>query len=224
MKHGIFITGTGTDIGKTWFSGLLVKYLREKGINAGYYKAALSGAEECNGKLIPGDAKFVCETAALPIEPEQLVSCIYRTAVSPALAAELEGNQPQLEVIEQDYHNLFRNFDFLVVEGSGGIVCPIRRDDSPIMLTDIIQRLDLDLLLVADAGLGTINSTILTLEYAQRRNLTVRGIVLNRFDSRNFLHQDNRQSLEMMTGLPVAASIKEGELSLTDFDLHLLQR
>ncbi|MDO5566419.1 MAG: dethiobiotin synthase [Planctomycetia bacterium] len=222
VKHGIFITGTGTDVGKTWFSGLLVKYLREHQINAGYYKAALSGAEEIDGRLVAGDAKFVCDTAGLTVDPNQLVSYVYRTAVSPALAAEMEGNPPELSVIEHDFNQMFNMFDFLVVEGSGGIVCPIRRGDHPIVLVDIITRLALDIIIVANAGLGTLNSTVLTLQYARSHGIGVRGIVLNHFDSNDFLHQDNKQSLLQATGLPILACLPDDEQTLSDFDLSTI--
>ena len=85
-KKGIFITATGTDVGKT----LILKKLREASVNAGYYKAALSGAYRNASKLIPGDAAYVASISGLPVPPEQLVSYIYEPAVSPHLAAELE--------------------------------------------------------------------------------------------------------------------------------------
>ena len=65
MAKGIFITGTGTDIGKTYVTGLVVKKLRDCGDDAGYYKAALSGAVKRNGRLVPGDAEFVCDMASV---------------------------------------------------------------------------------------------------------------------------------------------------------------
>lgn len=55
MAKGLFVTGTGTDVGKTYVTALIVKKLREAGLNAGYYKAALSGAERVDGHLVPGD-------------------------------------------------------------------------------------------------------------------------------------------------------------------------
>ncbi|MDD2524471.1 MAG: dethiobiotin synthase, partial [Endomicrobiaceae bacterium] len=65
MSKSIFITGTATDVGKTFVTGLIVKKLHDSGINAGYYKAALSGAEKINGQLIPVDAKYVCDVAGI---------------------------------------------------------------------------------------------------------------------------------------------------------------
>ena len=217
-KRGIFIAGTGTDIGKTWFSGILVRHLRALGINAGYYKAALSGAEVREGRVIPGDARFVCETAGLSLDSNQLVSYVYRTPVSPAFAAEIEGNPVDLSVVERDFNNLFQYFDYLVTEGSGGIVCPIRRGDQPLWLIDVIRRLNLDILVVADAGLGTINDVVLTLEYARSHHLTVRGAVLNRFDQNDFLHRDNLNSLESILEVPVLACLAPDDLELRHFD------
>ena len=65
MSRAVFITATGTDVGKTYVTALIVKRLRKAGINAGYYKAALSGAEERGGKLVPGDADFVARASGI---------------------------------------------------------------------------------------------------------------------------------------------------------------
>ena len=73
-KKGIFITATGTDVGKTYVTALILKKLREVSVNAGYYKAALSGAYRNAGELIPGDAAYVASISGLPVPPEQLVS------------------------------------------------------------------------------------------------------------------------------------------------------
>lgn len=205
--NGIFVIGTGTDVGKTYAAGYLVRELRQRGVSAGYYKAALSGALEENGRLIPGDAAFVCELAGLDAAPQELVSYIYKTAVSPALAAEREGNLPDLAVIERDAFALAKKYDYLIVEGSGGIYCPLRRGDTTIELTDVIRRLRLDTVLVADAGLGTLNSIVLTLSYAASHDIVVRGLILNRFERENFLHQDNRESLQALGAPPIVAVI-----------------
>ena len=81
MTKGLFITATGTDAGKTYLTGLMIKKMRESGYTAGYYKAALSGAERKGGALIPGDADHVKRTAGLTEPFSQMVSYIYETAV-----------------------------------------------------------------------------------------------------------------------------------------------
>ena len=89
-KKGIFITATGTDVGKTYVTALILKKLREVSVNAGYYKAALSGAYRNAGELIPGDAAYVASISGLPVPPEQLVSYIYEPQLPPIWSAELE--------------------------------------------------------------------------------------------------------------------------------------
>ena len=180
MTKGIFITGTGTDVGKTYAAGLLLKKLRESGRNAGYYKAAASGNERLeDGTIAAGDAREICRLSGLPDRPESLISYLYETAVSPHLAAKLEGGPVSLEKVAADFTALSRRFDVLVAEGSGGIVCPIRWDDRErILLEDVIHALALPIVIVADAGLGTINHTVLTVAYARSKGLDPRGMIL----------------------------------------------
>lgn len=210
MKQGIFVTGTGTDVGKTYITALLLKGLREKGIDAGYFKAALSGAEWRGGKRIPGDAEFVCKIAGIPDPPESLVPYCYDTAVSPHLAAKLEGNPIELEQIAEALERVQNRFPFVAAEGSGGILCPLRYDEKKLMLTDVIRLTGFELLLVAPAGLGTINSAILTIDYAKGQGFRTAGVILNQYEPRNFLHEDNRKMIEELSGIPVIAYAEKG--------------
>ncbi len=208
MNKGIFVTATGTDVGKTYVTGLLIKQLRNMGMNVGYYKAALSGAEITSEGLIPGDAAFVNRVANLGENPMDLVSYIYENQVSPHLAAQIEGNPLEMSVVKEHFNELGKRYDYMVVEGSGGIVCPIRYDDEKkIFLEDIIQELALDTILVADAGLGTINSVLLTAEYMKQKGILIRGIVLNHYDSECIMHQDNKKMIQAMTQIPILATV-----------------
>mgnify|MGYP000806004240 FL=1 len=103
MTKAIFVTATGTDVGKTYISALIVKKIRELGYNCGYFKPALSGAIEKDGKLIPGDCDFVLKTAGINSAPLNYVSYVFKTAVSPHLAAEIENNPIKIEKIKSDY-------------------------------------------------------------------------------------------------------------------------
>ena len=88
MSKGLFVIGTGTDVGKTYVTGLLLKYLRDNGYNACYFKAALSGAvKNPDGDLIPGDAVEVLSMANLDEDTDFVVPYVYETAVSPHLAS-----------------------------------------------------------------------------------------------------------------------------------------
>lgn len=209
MSRAVFITGTSTDVGKTFVSGLILKKLRAGKISAGYYKAALSGAEEAGGILVPGDAKYVCDVSGIKENPQTLVSFIYKTPVSPHLAARIERQPVDLEKIERDFNSLKSVYEYITVEGSGGLVCPLRVDDKIIMLTDVIKSLNLDIVIVASSLLGTINSTVLTVEYAKKLNIAVKGVIMNYFDENDFMHMDNKKQIEKFTGVPVIASVSK---------------
>jgi len=221
LSKGIFITATGTDIGKTFVTALMIKKLRQNGINAGYYKAALSGAEWLDWLLVAGDPDYVCKISGMNDDPNSLVSYIYETAVSPHLAAQIESNPIDMDVLLYDFEKSKSNFDFLTVEGSGGIVCPLRRDSKSIMLTDVIKAFDLDVVIVASAELGTINSAVLTVEFARQLDIAIKGIIINGYEADNFLHIDNKKQIENLTGVPVIACVPHDAVDL-EIDLDVL--
>ena len=100
MSKGLFITGTGKDVGKTYVTGLIVKKLQETGAKAAYYKAAMSGNErDEKGKLIPGDAVWVKNVSGITQDLDTMCPYVYETAVSPHLASRLEGNPVTLEKV-----------------------------------------------------------------------------------------------------------------------------
>lgn len=214
----VFVTATGTDIGKTYISGLLVKKMRELNYNCGYYKPALSGAvRKPDGSLLPGDCDFVMKLANLNRNPLDCVSYCFEEAVSPHLAANRVGVEIKADKILSDFKTISNDFDYMVVEGAGGITCPFCITGSrTILLPEIIKNLGLDIIIVADGGLGTINSVLLTVEYANAQNLNIRGIILNNYIKDDFMYIDNKQQVERLTGIPVIAEVAKG-----DVDLHI---
>ena len=216
---GYFVTATGTDVGKTFITALLVKKWRDSGIDAGYYKAALSGAELRDGKWVAGDADYVKRIANLPDTQEQLVSYVYKEAVSPHLAARKEGNPVELAKVKADFDAACTRHEFVFAEGSGGIICPIRYDDQKVFLVDIMKTLDLPLVIVTTAALGSINACVLSVEYARSRGLDVRGLIVNRYGSSGNLEMedDNIRMMQDLTGLEILAKVKNGD---TDLGVH----
>ncbi|MCT4660463.1 MAG: dethiobiotin synthase [Tissierellales bacterium] len=221
MTKSIFITGTGTDIGKTYVSALIAKKLSKSNTNVSYYKPALSGAIKTKTNLIAGDAYEVFEIAGLKGNPNSNVSYILETPVSPHLASKMEGVSIDLDKILMDYKTISKQHEYLIVEGCGGIICPI--NSSPkLMLTDIIKTLDLDIIIVADASLGTINSSLLTINHAKNLGLNIKGIILNRFDKNNFLHIDNKIQIQALSDIPVIACVGTGDSEI-DIDIEFLK-
>ena len=97
MSKAVFITGTGTDMGKTYLSGLIVKKLAQAGKNPAYYKAAMSGNDRrADGSLIPGDALFVKEMSGISQSLDDMCPYVYENAWSPHLASRVEGNPVDL--------------------------------------------------------------------------------------------------------------------------------
>ena len=86
------------------------------------------------------------------------------------------------------------------------------------MLKDLIKELEAPIVITADAGLGTINSVLLTVEYADQNNIEIRGIILNNFEPENFMHQDNLEQIEYLTGVKIAATVKRNQK-----DIELLE-
>ena len=216
MKKALFITGTGTDIGKTYVTGLIVKKLRDAGLNAGYYKAALSGAEpDANGTLQPGDAIYVNRVANIGEKTENLVSYVYKEAVSPHLAAKINDQPIDFAKVTVDFKRALAKYDYLTMEGSGGIICPLRWDNQQhVILDDLVKKLDLGVLIIADAGLGTINAAVLTIEHLKSRNIPIKGIIFNNYIPHDLMQDDNERMIEEMTGIKVLAKVKKGDTEL----------
>ena len=211
MSKNIFITATGTDIGKTYISALIVKKMREKGLNCGYFKPVLSGVKELAGHLVDSDANYVVQMADIPIMADECVSYWWKEAVSPHLAAKRMNQKIDISKIKYDFAQISKKYDYLLVEGAGGITCPlIIEKDEKYLLKDLIWELGLSTIIVADAGLGTINSTLLTVEYARANGIEVEGIILNNYDSNNFMHWDNLEQVETLCGVNVVATVSRG--------------
>ena len=155
MSKGIFITGTGTDIGKTYVTGLIVKKLAQAGCKPAYYKAAMSGNNRRpDGSLIPGDALFVKECAGIEQDLDSMCHYVYENAYSPHLASRIEGHPVEMQVVKQGFYSLVPQYDYITMEGSGGILCPICFDEAKIQLEDIIKDLHLSCIMIADAGIN----------------------------------------------------------------------
>lgn len=223
MSKSLFITGTGTDVGKTYVTGLIVKKLRESGKSAAYYKAAMSGNERrSDGSLIPGDAVQVKTMSRIEQPVEEMCPYIYEAAVSPHLAAKFEGNPVEMECVLKNFDHVCSKYEYITAEGSGGILCPLRFDEQTILLEDFIQARSLACLMIADAGLGTINAVVLTAEYMKAHEIPVKGIIFNHYEPGNPLHEDNKRMCETMTGLHVIACVKDEDTNL-DIPFEMLE-
>ncbi|MBQ4402682.1 MAG: dethiobiotin synthase [Synergistaceae bacterium] len=215
--RNIFIVGTGTDVGKTYVAGLMLKEFLHSGINAAYFKAAMSGnVRDSSGNLIPGDALHVKEVSGTSQPLSEMCPYVYERAYSPHLAARIEGNPVNFDAVMAKFDALSAKYDRVIMEGSGGILCPIRLDgEKEIWLEDFVRARDFGCVLVADAGLGTINAVGLTVSYMKAKGMRLTGIIFNRFQPGNILHEDNLKVCEYLTGLKVIACVKDNDSDIT---------
>ena len=219
MSKALFVTGTGTDTGKTYITGLIVKRLQEARKNPAYYKAAMSGNERRpDGTLIPGDALAVQTMSGIDQSLTSMCPYVYEHAYSPHLASRLEGNPVVMEVVKHGFADVAADYDYITVEGSGGILCPICFDEAKIQLEDVVKELRLSSILIADAGLGTINSVVLTAEYMKTHGLPLKGIIFNHYHPGDVMEDDNIFMCEHMTGLPTLAKVQDGD---TELDMNI---
>ena len=219
MSKALFVTGTGTDTGKTYITGLIVKKLQEARKNPAYYKAAMSGNDRRpDGTLIPGDALAVQTMSGIKQSLTSMCPYVYEHAYSPHLASRLEGNPVVMDVVKHGFADVTADYDYVTVEGSGGILCPICFDEARIQLEDVVKELRLSSILIADAGLGTINSVVLTAEYMKTHGLPLKGIIFNHYHPGNVMEDDNIFMCEHMTGLPTLAKVQDGD---TELDMNI---
>ena len=219
MSKALFVTGTGTDTGKTYITGLIVKKLQEARKNPAYYKAAMSGNDRRpDGTLIPGDALAVQTMSGIDQSLTSMCPYVYEHAYSPHLASRLEGNPVVMDVVKHGFADVTADYDYVTVEGSGGILCPICFDEARIQLEDVVKELHLSSILIADAGLGTINSVVLTAEYMKNHRLPLKGIIFNHYHPGDVMEDDNIFMCEHMTGLPTLAKVQDGD---TELDMNI---
>lgn len=188
----IFVTATDTSVGKTFICGLLLRYLLDQGVRAGYQKWASTGGDDP-----PADLVHVLARAGVDYDPgllDQQVPYRFRLPASPHLAAAMEKRRIEPEVIVDQYTRLADRYEVLIVEGVGGLLVPLRRD---LLLADLVARLGLPALVVARSGLGTINHTLLTLEGLRNRAIPVLGVIFSDAadDENQVLVEDNMRTI-----------------------------
>ena len=167
------------------------------------------------GRNGSGKTRLLRLLAGLEQPLETMCPYVYENAVSPHLAARLEGGPVELDVVKAGFDALAKTYDLVTMEGSGGILCPLRVDETgELWLEDVVKALNLGCLVVADAGLGTINSTVLTVEYLRARNIPVKGIILNHYHPGDVMEEDNRLMCEKRAGVPVVACVADGDREL----------
>lgn len=203
--RGLFVTGTDTGVGKTVVTAALAAALRRRGLDAGVMKPVQTGAEERDGNLYAPDAAFLQAVSGVEDPPEWICPVRLRAPLAPSVAAELEGTEVSLTAIQEAYAQLAARHALILVEGAGGICVPLRND---YLMSDLARDLDLPVLVVARPSLGTINHTVLTVQYARSAGLQVVGVLINNYPAEPGLAERTSPAvIERLAGVPVLGCV-----------------
>jgi dethiobiotin synthetase len=208
--RSVLITATDTGVGKTFIAYNLVYALKERGVKVGYLKPI-----ETDVKDVPRDGALLCSLTGQDLE--EAVPVRYSLPLSPYAGILEEKRDFSLAGLKEHYLRLLERHEFLVVEGAGGVAVPIKRDYN---YAHLALDWGLPILLVARAGLGTINHTYLSYFYAKSMGLNILGIVMNGFEGKDVSERTNPIIVEELTGIkPLQVPRVEGlilEPSLRD--------
>jgi dethiobiotin synthetase len=206
--RGVFITGTDTNVGKTWVAAGLTAALRQQGVRAVYFKPIQSGCPQEEGRLIPTDARLARTLAGLAEPLEVLTPICLRLPLAPGVAAAQAGVEVDPGRIAAGLQDLAARYEFLVLEGAGGLYVPLI--GTHFLVLDLIRWLNLPLAVVAKSGLGTINHTVLTVKAAQAAGIKVAGVILNRYPEKPGLATEtNPGVIAALTGVDILGRLPE---------------
>jgi dethiobiotin synthetase len=196
----VFVTATDTGVGKTETSCALLSLMREAGLNPAGFKPYESGCKRLDA---PADALALREAAGSKDALDDVCPHRFRESVAPGVAAKRLGVWPSFARTQEAFRS-FRGRP-LVVEGAGGLFVPV---DASRDVIDLIAQFNLPVLLVARAGLGTLNHTGLSLEALARRRRKVAAILLVKSSpGRDVSEEDNAQILEQRYGVRVLGPV-----------------
>jgi dethiobiotin synthetase len=223
---GVFVTGTGTEVGKTVVAAAIARTLANEGFKVNVFKPAVTGLEEIDGP-IPGEVDPF--SAHRPLADHELLRLAagsgqsdaeiapyrYQPPVSPHLGAELAGEEIEPARLLAAARAAGTGAERLVCEGVGGLLVPLARRSppdmreesaSPYLVRDLAVDLDLPLVIAASPGLGTINHTLLTIEAARTAGLEVVAVVLTPWpDTPSDVERSNRETIAALGEVEVRA-------------------
>lgn len=200
--QGVFITGTGTGVGKTAVAAGLAWALRRRKVDVGVMKPFATGDRFFSKKYRSQDTAILAKAAGASEPDHELNPFFYRAAASPLMASQIK-NEPPVSIAKAlaAFQNLAYKHDFLLVEGIGGIMVPLTEGQS---VADFAKLAGLPVLIVSQPRLGTLNHTVLTIMACQKFSLDIKGIIVNMMPKKpNTVEQRTPEMIERLSGVPV---------------------
>lgn len=209
--HGFFITGTDTDVGKTWVTAGLLQALNDKGLRTIAMKPVASGCETIDGQLRNADAQCLIQHMSETADYAQVNPYSFSPAIAPHIAAEQIGQHIDLEFIRKQAEQLESSAEVILVEGVGGWQVPLNDAQT---IADLAASLRLPVIMVVAIRLGCLNHALLTAQSIKASGLSLAGWVANMCDAQDPVARENVIALQQRLACPMLAQLP----ILADFD------
>ena len=199
-----FVTGTDTEVGKTTVGAAILAAGTARGLRTRCLKPVESGcARGAAGTLVPADGRALWAATDKKQAPDSVVVYAFEEPVAPGVAAEREGVEIRFEPIRERLEEIcVAGADLMLVEGAGGLLVPLGQGKT---IGDLARFLSIPLLVIARPGLGTINHTLLTVEAARARGLSVDAVIFSASagEVQEAAVASNAKEIERASGVPV---------------------
>lgn len=182
---GIFITGTDTGVGKTLVAMAIAAWCRKQGIDVGVMKPIATGARphpiagKVGRHLVSDDTRMLRDAAGVSDSWKLMSPACFQEALAPSIAASRARKSIRVAPIIKAVETLRAKHEFLIIEGIGGLFVPLNKEQT---VADLAYTIGFPVLIVSRSGLGTLNHTMLSLNYAKQKRLQVRGVLLNQLE------------------------------------------
>jgi len=199
----LFITGTDTDVGKTYITAGLGVVIRKMGIDVGVMKPFAAGTAQKKG--YKSKDIVIISKAAQACDPENLVNPqFFPIPASPYTAWKNLKTKPKISTILSSFKKLSKLHDILLVEGMGGIMTPILKN---YYISNLIKEMKIPAVIVTRSKIGTVNHTIMTVKMCDKYKIPIKGIIINDFDSDGYKINELTRDFKSLTNVPVLGSI-----------------
>ena len=201
--NSLFVTGTDTDVGKTYVTAGLAVTLRKMGIDVGVMKPFAAGIAQKSG--YKSEDVEILSNAAQVNDSESLMNPqFFRISASPYTAWKTLKVKPKISSVLTSFKKLSKLHSMLLVEGMGGIMTPILKD---YFVTDLIKDMKIPAILVTRTRVGTVNHTIMTVKMCEKYRIPIKGIIVNDFDSDGYKTKELIRDLKNLTDVPILGTI-----------------
>ena len=202
MLKSFFVTGTDTDVGKTYITAGLAVTFRKMGLDVGVMKPFAAGTAQKKG-FKSEDIKILSKSAQVH-DPENLINPqFFKIPASPYTAWKKLKIKPKVSTILSSFKKLSKLHETILVEGMGGVMTPILKD---YYITNLIKEMNIPALIVTRSKIGTVNHTIMTVKMCEKYKIPVKGIIINNFDA-GYPIKQLTSDLQNLTGVKVLGSI-----------------